>query len=127
MRSVSFVLLSVALLSLATGCGQSCHRFLRHKQPLIDGTCGHCTDCPETCQSCGCNESCCDATCGPDCGPNCGTDCGDCGQCERCCRLRGLCRQPINPGPPTGAVAYPYYTTRGPRDFLSSNPRSIGP
>ncbi len=29
-------------------------------------------------------------------------------------------------GPPTGAVAYPYYTTRGPRDFLSANPPSIG-
>jgi hypothetical protein len=30
-------------------------------------------------------------------------------------------------GPPTGAVAYPYYTNRGPRDFLASNPPSIGP
>ena len=30
-------------------------------------------------------------------------------------------------GPPTGAVAYPYYTTRGPRDFLAKNPASIGP
>ncbi|WP_164100743.1 hypothetical protein [Candidatus Laterigemmans baculatus] len=29
-------------------------------------------------------------------------------------------------GPPTGAVAYPYYTTRGPRDFLLDNPPSIG-
>ncbi|NBU26585.1 MAG: hypothetical protein EBS39_13440, partial [Gammaproteobacteria bacterium] len=25
-------------------------------------------------------------------------------------------------GPPTGAVAYPYYTTRGPRDFLAKKP-----
>jgi hypothetical protein len=24
-------------------------------------------------------------------------------------------------------VAYPYYTTRGPRDFLDRNPQSIGP
>lgn len=31
------------------------------------------------------------------------------------------------PGPPTGQVAYPYYTTRGPRDFLASNPPDIGP
>jgi hypothetical protein len=30
-------------------------------------------------------------------------------------------------GPPTGAVTYPYYTTRGPRDFLAKNPKSIGP
>lgn len=34
---------------------------------------------------------------------------------------------PQNFGPPTGAVAYPYYTTRGPRDFLEPNPPSIGP
>ncbi len=31
------------------------------------------------------------------------------------------------PGPPTGAIAYPYYTSRGPRDFLARDPRSIGP
>jgi len=34
------------------------------------------------------------------------------------------------PGPAQGAPAptysYPYYTTRGPRDFLSANPPSIG-
>jgi hypothetical protein len=30
------------------------------------------------------------------------------------------------PGPPTAAVAYPYYTLRGPRDFLVDNPPSIG-
>ena len=30
-------------------------------------------------------------------------------------------------GQATGAVAYPYYTTRGPRDFLAKNPPSIGP
>jgi hypothetical protein len=33
-------------------------------------------------------------------------------------------------GPPLQqmpAVAYPYYTTRGPRDFLAKNPRGIGP
>ena len=35
--------------------------------------------------------------------------------------------QNFNPGPPTGQVAYPYYTTRGPRDFLQINPPSIGP
>jgi hypothetical protein len=31
------------------------------------------------------------------------------------------------PGPPSGSVTYPYYTNRGPRDFLVDNPRSIGP
>ena len=29
-------------------------------------------------------------------------------------------------GPPSAAVAYPYYTTRAPRDFLLANPPSIG-
>ena len=35
--------------------------------------------------------------------------------------------QSINPGPPTGAITYPYYTTRGPRDFLARGVRPIGP
>ena len=30
------------------------------------------------------------------------------------------------PGPPSAAYAYPYYTTRAPRDFLLDNPPSIG-
>lgn len=29
-------------------------------------------------------------------------------------------------GPATAQVAYPYYTLRGPRDFLVNNPPSIG-
>jgi hypothetical protein len=29
-------------------------------------------------------------------------------------------------GGPAAQVAYPYYTTRGPRDFLAPNPPSIG-
>ena len=33
----------------------------------------------------------------------------------------------FNPSPPSGQVAYPYYTVRGPRDFLRNNPPSIGP
>jgi hypothetical protein len=30
------------------------------------------------------------------------------------------------PGPPSGTVGYPYYTLRGPRDFLADNPPSLG-
>lgn len=30
-------------------------------------------------------------------------------------------------GPTSGMVQYPYYTTRGPRDFFMANPPSIGP
>ncbi len=33
----------------------------------------------------------------------------------------------IDPGPPTGAITYPYYTTRGPRDFLARDIRPLGP
>ena len=33
----------------------------------------------------------------------------------------------INPGPPTGTITYPYYTTRGPRDFLAQDLRPLGP
>ncbi len=31
-----------------------------------------------------------------------------------------------DPGPAAAAVAYPYYTMRGPRDFLIRNPPTIG-
>ncbi len=34
--------------------------------------------------------------------------------------------RPFTPGPPTAQVANPYYTIRGPRDFLAENPPSIG-
>ena len=36
-------------------------------------------------------------------------------------------QQPFAPGPPTAAVTYPYYTVRGPRDFLAAEPRPVGP
>jgi hypothetical protein len=29
-------------------------------------------------------------------------------------------------GPPAPTVTYPYYTTRGPRDYFADNPPSIG-
>ncbi|MGB7324273.1 MAG: hypothetical protein WBD31_05340 [Rubripirellula sp.] len=34
--------------------------------------------------------------------------------------------QPFTAGPPTGQVAYPYYSVRGPRDFFMDNPPTIG-
>jgi hypothetical protein len=30
-------------------------------------------------------------------------------------------------GPPVPQITYPYYTLRGPRDFLADNPPSLGP
>ena len=32
----------------------------------------------------------------------------------------------VGSGAPAPAVAYPYYTNRGPRDFFANNPPSIG-
>ncbi len=48
--------------------------------------------------------------------------------CAAGCGCRG-CNgpTPATPGPPTGEVTYPYYTLHGPRDFLDSNPRGLGP
>ena len=54
-------------------------------------------------------------------GMSCLLDCN--GGCNGC----GDHRYNFQPGPPVGQVAYPYYTTRGPRDFLMCNPPSIGP
>jgi hypothetical protein len=70
-----------------------------------------------------------------------GPGCCCCGCCEKysgccgpCCQTQGpgCCasgdhRYNFAPGPPTGQTAYPYYTVRGPRDFLLNNPPSIGP
>ena len=58
-----------------------------------------------------------------------GMDAGSCRGCGGlCCGLcSGRRRQAYTPGPPVGTVTYPYYTTRGPRDFLAATPPSIGP
>lgn len=66
-----------------------------------------------------------------------GCCCGGTGQCPCCQHLKTMACGPMvggtdavynfNPGPSAAQVAYPYYTTRGPRDFLLDNPPSIGP
>ena len=60
--------------------------------------------------------------------PCCETYSGCCCQTQGpgCC-ASGDHQYNFNPGPPIGQVAYPYYTVRGPRDFLQANPPSIGP
>lgn len=61
----------------------------------------------------------------------CSDGCGGCGRmgCAGLCPHSG--GYPESPGfagsGPVGQVAYPYYTTRGPRDFLQNNPTRIGP
>jgi len=87
----------------------------------------------------------CDSGCCGDGSRSC--DSGKCGRGGRCKRACSACAgrgcaigsgcnphaggypepRNFNPSPPTGQVAYPYYTVRGPRDFLSNNPPSIGP
>lgn len=54
--------------------------------------------------------------------------------CPRCGLLAGHCRCGLrnanayaDPGPPSASITYPYYTTRGPRDFFAKSPRGIGP
>jgi hypothetical protein len=101
--------------------------------PCQNGACGACE-----------NGQCDLGQCGPE---GCQPGCQECaaGHCKRHVgRYGGLAKHHLSPeekaalaasdygatgpaGPPTGAVAYPYYTTRGPRDFLAKKPPSIGP
>jgi hypothetical protein len=59
-------------------------------------------------------------------GAPCDQPCARCGHCPCCC---GRGQQDAGAGgpPAVGTVTYPYYTVRGPRDFLAKNPPSIGP
>lgn len=102
--------------------------------------------------SAGCASGCATSTCGCGCGcDSCNIFSGGCGvQC--CSTQRGGCGHPgcgmrgggflgggsLTPrgwdgqralvsGPATGSVTYPYYTVRGPRDFLTLDNRPIGP
>jgi hypothetical protein len=77
------------------------------------------------------------------CGPQHVAHCGRCGRnytycgtgpapgCNCCpfcgCGPSGDHIYDFNPGPPVAQTAYPYYTLRGPRDYLLNNPPSIGP
>ncbi|MCE5302184.1 MAG: hypothetical protein LLF97_03625 [Planctomycetaceae bacterium] len=99
MKRAIFSLLTVVILIGVTGC---IHQHGRRPWACMNGSCAQA---PEDAQSC--DES-----------------------CEKCrgCRLRcGHGAEATAAGPATGTVAYPYYTTRGPRDFLANNPPSIGP
>ena len=78
--------------------------------------------------------------CGPGCDDGCTYgpyDCSACGACRNACggfgapgpgmARSGDQRYNFQPGPPVGQTAYPYYTVRGPRDFLLDNPPQLGP
>ena len=121
-RTMFFGLLLVGLAGL-TGC------VMQHGRRPWACMGGSCAQAPENCRSC-------DASCGASCDASCDT----CEDTDPACKCKGLLgrlrRQPAMveaepeappPGPATGTVTYPYYTTRGPRDFLAKNPPSIGP
>lgn len=79
------------------------------------------------CSNDGCGQNCVCPQCGRGyCGGGPGVGC-QC-LCPYCgCGPSGDHNYNFNPGPPTAQTAYPYYTLRGPRDFLMGNPPSIGP
>jgi hypothetical protein len=56
-------------------------------------------------------------------GPICGAPCGPGAEQDAAMNAAGQGMA----GPPSAAVGYPYYTLRGPRDFLSARPADIGP
>ena len=116
-----------------SGCGNKCQNQcsgclspFTGCQPVGLGWCGGC----KSCGNAGCESQSCAG------GETCGeTGCQSCGAAKpvlwgllgrgRYSRPAEL--EPMAAGPPTGAITYPYYTNRGPRDFLAENPPSIGP
>ncbi|MFZ5829989.1 MAG: hypothetical protein ACOY3P_07865 [Planctomycetota bacterium] len=97
MKRAMLMLLAAVVVAATIGCAGPHHKFGRIP--------GSCQMAPENC-----------AACPPGAGmAGCGMGgCGDQGAA-------------FTPGPPTAAVAYPYYTVHGPRDFLARSPRAIGP
>jgi hypothetical protein len=131
MKRATFSVLTLIVMAGLVGCATH-----RHLPASCVG--GDCTVAPS---SDGCAAGACDpsqASCGGSAQPSCGDpgeDCGDPAKKHRCL-LAGLCRQKcrapceqpaVDSGPPAGAITYPYYTVRGPRDFLAKSPTPIGP
>ena len=129
--------IGVMNLPASPGCGRGCG-IMGHSGPsLVNGCVDAILDCPGP----GCGDACgCYGGCGGHGGCPQGCTCGGAGQCKACCIAANLARGVLdsgacmtdaaynfNPGPPTGQVAYPYYTVRGPRDFFCNQPPSIGP
>lgn len=114
MKRVLSIFAAVAVLAGVSGCG--CLPQCMHFPGFCLGRCcdgvRNCAACLRGCGPCG----------GAACADHCGYGSGLCGQ-----NCGGPSYQPVAPGPPSGAVTYPYYTNRGPRDFLAEDPPSIGP
>ena len=151
MKRMLWTLLTITFLAGVSGCcWPPCLRLpgciLGCGRTSLPGACGQCggagcESCSgggcESCDGAGC-EKCSQAGCQPDeiagcescggagCEACCGAACGRCGLlgCVGCTSRRA---DQFTPGPPSAAITYPYYTNRGPRDFLAKNPPSIGP
>ena len=139
------------MLAARNCCGPQCHiaRSQSAPRPQIcrDGChpgscplngimqCSCCADACGECDSCQSCSSCNARVFGRNCGPcdTCGSR-GGCGCRAAKCMVNCVLGPPgyeddyvTSHGPPVGQVAYPYYSVRGPRDFLRNNPPPIGP
>lgn len=120
MKRATFSVMTLMVLAALTGCAT--HRHL--PASCVGGDCSTAVaaECGGADTSATCNEPC---------------DDGAVPVKKHCPLLSRLCNKkckepcvqaaPAEAGPPTGAVTYPYYTIRGPRDFYAKNPGSIGP
>jgi hypothetical protein len=118
MKRLMLLAMVAAMLSFNSGCYLLDHIFSCHHGcgPWHGG----CADCDSSggCDSCGggCATG--------DCGGGCGGGCASCGGGG----YGGSGGYVSGPDDSMGGiVSYPYYTTRGPRDYLAEAPRSIGP
>ena len=124
MRHAYFALIAASVLLGLAGCRSHGGRCMTNGLPTS------CANAPENCASCGPGgvggQAFCQACGGRGCA-SCGhASCNACGG-RGCASCGGRRAEAFTPGPPTGAITYPYYTLRGPRDFLARNPQSIGP
>jgi hypothetical protein len=109
MKRLMFLAVVAAMLSVNSGCYLLDHVF------SCGHGCGFGHGTPADCDSCG------SGSCGGECSTgSCGTGCGGCASCGG-----GYASGPDDSM--GGAVTYPYYANRGPRDVLAKSPRSIGP
>lgn len=152
MRNTMLAALAAVALAGGTGCvgmhGMGCT-----PQMACGAACSDCTSCGSCDAGCASCESTWDGYCAGDCGcssgacTSCGDGCSTCGgglfaelHAKHAAKHAGgffslhhgkhgnYCDDGYGNGVVNGAgaVAYPYYTTRGPRDFLACEPRTIG-
>lgn len=147
MKRIAFSICAAALIATSFGCATGCNSCCQPGCGLCNDGCGHTGSCGTHgcglfggklfggCNHCGTGGMCghgdmcgCDpyAGCGPHGGHGhhgYGNGYGNGGGFLDQMRYR----HQGEPGPASAAVVYPYYTTRGPRDFLAAHPRDIGP